>query len=86
MAGTDEAERVTVVIGGGGGIGSEVARHLDGTVVVAGRTRESLEAVADQTGASVRELDARDLGAVATTLEGVAEEHVDGGLGRVRTR
>lgn len=64
-----------MVIGGGGGIGSEVARRLDGTVVVAGRTRESLDAVADEAGASARELDARDLGAVATAFEEVAEEH-----------
>ncbi len=73
MAGTDE--RVTVVIGGGGGIGSEVARRLDGFVVVAGRTRADLDAVADETGAAVRELDARDLGAVATAFEEVVEEH-----------
>ncbi len=69
---------MTLVIGGAGGIGSEVARRLDGTVVVAGRTREDLDAVADETGAVPRVLDARDLAAVATAVAEVAEEH--GGL------
>ena len=67
--------RVTLVIGGGGGIGSEVVRHLPGTVVVAGRTRDALDAVAQETGARVRELDARDLGAVATAVQEVRDEH-----------
>lgn len=68
-------DRVTIVIGGGGGIGSEVARRLDGTVVVAGRTRDDLDAVADDTGAIARQLDARDLHAVATALEEVVDQH-----------
>jgi len=68
-------DRVTLVIGGGGGIGSEVVHHLPGTVVVAGRTRDALEAVAADTGASVRELDARDLGRVVTAVQEVMDEH-----------
>lgn len=73
-------QRVTLVIGGGGGIGSEVVRSLDGTVVVAGRTRADLEAVASDTGAVVRELDARDLGAVTAAVQELADEYgrVDG--------
>ena len=73
-------QRVTLVIGGGGGIGSEIVRRLAGTVVVAGRTRADLEAVASETGAIVRELDARDLGAVTIAVQEVADEHgrIDG--------
>lgn len=72
------AERVLTIIGGAGGIGSEVARRAaktGWTVVVAGRTQESLDEVASETGAQARVVDARDLAAVKELLEAVAEEH-----------
>nr|WP_274388172.1 SDR family oxidoreductase [Salsipaludibacter albus] len=64
-----------MVIGGGGGIGSEVARRLPGTVVVAGRDMASLEAIADEVGAHTRQLDARDLNAVSDVFDEIVDEH-----------
>ena len=54
------AERIALVTGGGRGIGANVARELaeDGwSVVVAARTREQVEAVAEEIGGRALELD-----------------------------
>ncbi len=69
---------VHVVIGGGGGIGSATARLLakqGATVIVAGRTEESVDDVAREVGGESRVLDARDLNAVKETLAEVVQQH-----------
>ncbi len=69
---------VHVVIGGGGGIGSATARLLakqGATVIVAGRTEESVDDVAREVGGESRVLDARDLNAVKETLSEAVHQH-----------
>jgi len=73
-------QAVALVLGGGGGIGSALTRRLAGSgyhVVVAGRRREPLEAVAAEVGAGVevRLADATDPEAVDALVEGVTEAH-----------
>lgn len=74
---------VHLVIGATGATGSALTRRLtaDGaTVVAAARTRADLDALADETGAHVREVDATDVDAVGELVEAVVADHgqVDG--------
>lgn len=73
----DSSDRpVFVVIGGTGGIGSEVCRDLSGsgaTVVVAARTEEDVERLADEIDGHPRPVDARDADAVRDLLDEASE-------------
>lgn len=63
---------VFVVLGGTGGIGSELCRQLSRSgrsVVVAARSEEDVERLSDEIGGHGRALDARDADAVADLLE-----------------
>ena len=69
---------VHLVIGATGATGSALTRRLtaDGaTVVAAARTRADLDALADETGAHVREVDATDVDAVGELVEAVVTDH-----------
>lgn len=73
-----------LLIGGAGGIGSEVARRLvdqGHEVVLAGRTPEPLKELAHDLDAVWHQVDARDVGAVDQLVETVASDH--GGLAGV---
>jgi meso-butanediol dehydrogenase / (S,S)-butanediol dehydrogenase / diacetyl reductase len=73
--------RVALVTGGGTGIGAATARRfvLEGaSVVVTGRRREPLEAVAAETGATVLQGDVADPAHVAEAVATAVERH--GGL------
>jgi 2-dehydro-3-deoxy-L-rhamnonate dehydrogenase (NAD+) len=64
---------IALVTGGGRGIGANIARKLaeDGwEVVVAARTREQVEAVADETGGRAFALDVTDREAVERVVAG----------------
>lgn len=72
-----------IIIGGGGGIGSAVARKLAARgcqLVLAGRTLEALAPVVEETGAEAEILDARDSAAVDAFMASVKARHgrVDG--------
>jgi NAD(P)-dependent dehydrogenase (short-subunit alcohol dehydrogenase family) len=78
-----ENKPVLIIIGGGGGIGSAVARQWaaqGGRLVIAGRNAERLAGVAAETGALAVPLDARDGAAVEALLQSVQASHerVDG--------
>ena len=65
-----------LVLGGGGAIGSAVARRLARTgahVVVAGRTAAPVEEVAEEVGGTALVLDARDFGQVADAVKRAGE-------------
>lgn len=67
------ASQRVLIIGGGGGIGSAVARHLVATgeaVFLASRDPANLEAVARETGAEFACVDATDF----TSVDGVADQ------------
>jgi NAD(P)-dependent dehydrogenase (short-subunit alcohol dehydrogenase family) len=69
---------VYLVVGGSGGIGSEVARQLvakGARVVVSGRDAGRLAAVAAMTGAGPLTLEARDASAVDAAVEEVHASH-----------
>ncbi len=69
-----ESTRVALVVGGSGGIGSEVARILVGSgwkVVITGRDTGRLEEAASRTGAETAVLEARDSGAVDAVFQSV---------------
>jgi 3-oxoacyl-[acyl-carrier protein] reductase len=70
---------IQLVIGAGGTIGSATVRRLaasGATLVLAGRTATTLEAVADEVGADdVHIVDATDLDAVGALVEGVVARH-----------
>jgi 3-oxoacyl-[acyl-carrier protein] reductase len=71
-----EQKAVYVVIGAAGGIGSALTRRLRGAgamVVAAGRTAESLRALAEETGARAEVLDATDTAATERCLEQAVE-------------
>ena len=75
--------RVFVVLGAGGGIGSATARLLakqGAHLLLAGRSPEPLQALAAQTGGIPYELDARNTGEVAEAVGDAADKfgHVDG--------
>lgn len=73
-----ESSAVFMVIGGTGGIGSEVARQLcakGNRVVVTGRDTGRLTAIATETGAEAFELEARDSSAVDRVLKDVYASH-----------
>jgi NAD(P)-dependent dehydrogenase (short-subunit alcohol dehydrogenase family) len=77
------SDRVFVILGAGGGIGSATARLLAGKgarLVVAGRSPERLEAVAAETGGTPVALDATDTSAVAAAVDRAVAEfgRVDG--------
>lgn len=62
---------VYVILGGGGGIGSTLARRLaaaGGAVAVAGRNREKLDPLAEEIGGRAVEVDARDFDGVQQCL------------------
>ena len=74
---------VQLVIGAGGGIGGALARQLaerGDTVVLAGRTAEPVEALADELGMPWHQLDATDFTAVDEVVKGIVDEHgqIDG--------
>ena len=80
---SNEDSPVTIIVGGGGSIGSAVARKLaarGGKLMVAGRKAERLERIAAETGAEVFPLDARDSAAVEAMMASVQTSHgrVDG--------
>jgi NAD(P)-dependent dehydrogenase (short-subunit alcohol dehydrogenase family) len=65
-----------LILGGAGAIGSAVARRLAARgahVVVAGRTAETLNALAEEIGGSAVEIDARDFEQVATAVDRAIE-------------
>lgn len=69
--------RTVLVIGGGGGIGTELCRRLHGEgakLVIASRDAEHLKPVADETGARAETLDARDHDAVEALVGSIAED------------
>ncbi|MFO7777375.1 MAG: SDR family oxidoreductase [Nitriliruptoraceae bacterium] len=69
---------VHLVIGATGATGSATVRRLraaEATVVIAARDQQGLDALATETGASARVLDARDIAAVGTLIDEVVEEH-----------
>ena len=71
-------DRVAIVTGGGGGIGSAVARHwmADGAraVVVADRNGDAAQAVGDEIGCLGVELDVTDEAAIVALVERVEHE------------
>lgn len=74
---------VHLVIGATGATGSALTRRLTAagaTVVAAARTRADLDALAEDTGAQIREVDATDIDAVGDLVEAVVADHgrVDG--------
>ena len=76
-------DRVFVILGAGGGIGSATARLLasrGAKLLVAGRAGESLQAVAGDTGGVPYELDATVTGEVGEAVTNAVETfgHVDG--------
>ena len=80
---SNENPPVTVIIGGGGGIGSAVVAKLNqrgGKIIIAGRDARRLESVATETGAEVFPLDACDSAAVEALIQSVQTRHgrVDG--------
>jgi len=80
---SNETSPVIVIVGGGGGIGSAVARKLATRgcrLVIAGRNLERLESITAETGAQAIPLDARDSAAVDALMQSVLTSHgrVDG--------
>jgi len=78
-----EISPVIVIVGGGGSIGSAVARKLAARgckLIIAGRNAERLETVAAETGAEAVPLDARDSAAVDALMQAMLTSHgrVDG--------
>ncbi len=71
--------RAYLLIGGAGGIGSELARRLVGagaTLTIAGRDAEKAKALADEIGAhALGSLDATDHDAVNAAVKSAAEHH-----------
>jgi len=72
-------KKVYVILGGTGGIGSQVSRRLaaDGaTVVVAARGSDRLDALAaDLGGCETRQVDATDIGAVDALIREIHDSH-----------
>lgn len=69
-----------IVLGGSGSIGSELARRLaaaGGAVVIAGRDRERLDAIADEVGGRGVVIDGRDPEQVLSLAREVAEDGLD---------
>jgi NAD(P)-dependent dehydrogenase (short-subunit alcohol dehydrogenase family) len=69
---------VYLILGGSGGIGAPLVRHLaagGARVVIAARTAEPLAALAGETGASAFTLDATQPDAVESLVGSVAETH-----------
>lgn len=80
---SNENPPVIVMVGGGGSIGSAVARKLAARgckLIIAGRNAGRLESVAADTGAQAFPLDARDSAAVDAMMQSVQTSHgrVDG--------
>ncbi|NNE70099.1 MAG: SDR family oxidoreductase, partial [Rhodothermales bacterium] len=68
--------QVHIVIGAAGGIGSAVARMLTkagASVMLAGRTEESLRSLSAETGASWMACDARSFDHVKALVDGTIE-------------
>jgi NAD(P)-dependent dehydrogenase (short-subunit alcohol dehydrogenase family) len=81
--GVEMEDRVFLVLGAGGGIGSATARRLasqGAKLVVAGRPGDALQAVAEETGAVLYELDARVTSEVGEAANQAVETygHMDG--------
>lgn len=75
---SNETPPVIVIVGGGGSIGSAVARKLAAQgckLILAGRNAERLKTVALETGAEAFPLDARDSGAVDAMMQSVQTSH-----------
>ena len=70
---TDFQGRTILVTGGSGGIGGETVRHLraaNADVIAAGRSKEALEAIADETGCRTLVFDLASEQEVRDALEG----------------
>ena len=83
MSGDNRADRpVVLVTGGGSGIGAAAARRLsrEWQVVICGRRREPLEAVAAETGAAVFTADVGDPASAIRLIEQIVERfgRIDG--------
>jgi NAD(P)-dependent dehydrogenase (short-subunit alcohol dehydrogenase family) len=75
---SDDRQRIAVVTGGGSGIGAAAARELaaDGwTVVIAGRRREALDAVATTNGIHAQAADVSDPDSVHELFETVVRAY-----------
>lgn len=73
-----EKTSIYLVVGGSGGIGSSVADLLAGPnrqLVLAARDLPGLQEVADRTGASAHQLDARDPKAVDSLIDTIKQTH-----------
>jgi NAD(P)-dependent dehydrogenase (short-subunit alcohol dehydrogenase family) len=70
-------QRVVLVVGAAGGIGSALCRRLAPTarLVLAGRGQDTLEALAAETGGDVEVLDARDFDALSASVRRTVERH-----------
>jgi len=69
---------VHLIIGATGAAGSATTRRLTSagaTVAIAGRDEEALQALAEETGATVHPVDARDISAVGSVVEAVVGQH-----------
>ncbi len=69
---------VHLIIGATGAAGSATTRLLaqaGATLAIAGRDEETLQALAEETGATVHPVDARDISAVGSVVEAVVGEH-----------
>lgn len=70
---TEFQGRTVLVTGAGGGIGGATVRHLiaaGADVLAAGRTQESVEAIAAETGATPLAFDLEDEGEIRAAIEG----------------
>ncbi len=75
---SDDNGPVVLIVGGSGGIGSALARRLAARgqrLVITGRQPERLAAVAAETGATARPLEARDSAAVDALFQSVLASH-----------
>ena len=69
---------VHLIIGATGAAGSATTRLLaqaGATLAIAGRDEEALQTLAEETGATVHPVDARDISAVGSVVEAVVSEH-----------
>ena len=69
---------VHLIIGATGAAGSATTRLLaqaGATLAIAGRDEETLQALAEETGATAHPVDARDISAVGSLVEAVVSEH-----------
>lgn len=78
MPSTLQSAGAFVILGAAGGIGAPIARNLaaDGaSLVLAGRTRDRLQPLADELGATAQQVEAADFAAVEGLLASARERH-----------